>query len=86
VPAGTAAAWAIAVGCDAFALASGAASHGETVRRVRDARGRVTAVWLAGSKYLPEAQVAKELGSAARVAMIAPDSAARYLSTPLFEA
>ena len=32
------------------------------------------------------AQVAKELGSAARVAMIAPDSAARYLSTPLFEA
>jgi cysteine synthase A len=31
------------------------------------------------------AQVAKELGSAARLAMIAPDSAARYLSTPLFE-
>jgi len=31
------------------------------------------------------AQVAKELGSTARVALIAPDSAARYLSTPLFE-
>jgi CubicO group peptidase (beta-lactamase class C family) len=44
-----------------IALASGAASHGETVRRVRDARGRVVAVRLAGGKYLPEAQVAKEL-------------------------
>ncbi len=31
------------------------------------------------------AQVAKELGQSARVAMIAPDSAARYLSTALFE-
>ena len=31
------------------------------------------------------AQVARELGSGARVAMIAPDSAARYLSTSLFE-
>ena len=30
------------------------------------------------------AQVAKELGNGARVAMIAPDSAARYLSTHLF--
>lgn len=31
------------------------------------------------------AQVAKELGAGARIAMIAPDSAARYLSTSLFE-
>jgi cysteine synthase A len=31
------------------------------------------------------AQVAKELGAGARVALIAPDSAARYLSTALFE-
>lgn len=30
-------------------------------------------------------QVARELGAGARVAMIAPDSAARYLSTALFE-
>jgi CubicO group peptidase (beta-lactamase class C family) len=44
-----------------FALASGGASHGEAVRRERDARGRVVAVWLAGSKYLPEAQVAREM-------------------------
>jgi cysteine synthase A len=31
------------------------------------------------------AQVARELGAGARIAMIAPDSAARYLSTALFE-
>jgi len=30
------------------------------------------------------AQVARELGTGARVAMIAPDSASRYLSTVLF--
>jgi len=44
-----------------IALASGAASHGETVRRIRSAGGRVTEVWLAGSKYLPEAKVAAEM-------------------------
>ncbi len=42
-------------------LAAGGASHGETVRRVRNASGRVTEVWLAGSKYLPEAKVAAEM-------------------------
>jgi len=44
-----------------IALASGTASHGERIRRVRDARGRVKEVWLAGGKLLPEAQVAREL-------------------------
>jgi cysteine synthase A len=31
-------------------------------------------------------QIARELGPGKRVAMIAPDSGARYLSTTLFEA
>ena len=44
-----------------IALASGAASHGETVRRVRNARGRVAEVWLGGNQYLPEAKVAAEM-------------------------
>jgi len=45
-----------------IALASGTASHGERVRRLRDGRGRVKEVWLAGGRLLPEAQVARELG------------------------
>lgn len=44
-----------------IALAGGFASHGEPVRRVRDARGRVRELWLAGGKLLPEGQVAREL-------------------------
>lgn len=44
-----------------IALANGGASHGESVRRVRNANGRVTELWLAGTKYLPEAKVAAEM-------------------------
>jgi len=44
-----------------IALAGGFASHGEPVRRVRDGRGRVKELWLAGGKLLPEVQVAREL-------------------------
>ncbi len=44
-----------------IALAAGGASHGETVRRVRNASGRVTELWLAGTKYLPEAKVVAEM-------------------------
>lgn len=44
-----------------IALAGGFASHGEPVRLVRDKRGRVTEVWLAGGKLLREAAVAREL-------------------------
>jgi CubicO group peptidase (beta-lactamase class C family) len=44
-----------------IALASGTGSHGESVRRVRNARGRVSELWLGGTKLLPEAKVAREL-------------------------
>lgn len=44
-----------------IALATGYASHGEPVRRERDARGRVTALWLSGNKLLREAASAAEL-------------------------
>ncbi|MBR0718920.1 serine hydrolase [Bradyrhizobium liaoningense] len=42
--------------------ASGYASHGEPVRRVRDKRGKVTGVWLAGAHVRPAGVVAKEIG------------------------
>jgi len=44
-----------------FAVADGYSSYGEPVRRVRDRAGKVTEVWLAASKMLPEAKVAKEM-------------------------
>ncbi len=44
-----------------IALAGGYASHGENVRRVRNASGRVTEVWLAGNRLLSEAKVAAEM-------------------------
>ena len=44
-----------------IALADGYSSHGEPVRRVRDRAGKVTEVWLAASKMLPEAKIAKEM-------------------------
>jgi CubicO group peptidase (beta-lactamase class C family) len=44
-----------------IALAAGFASHGESVRRVRNKAGKVTELWLASSKLLPERQVAREL-------------------------
>jgi CubicO group peptidase (beta-lactamase class C family) len=44
-----------------IALAGGFGSHGEPARRVRNGAGRVTEVWLAGSRMLPERRVAREL-------------------------
>ena len=42
-------------------LANGFASHGEPVRRVRAASGRVSELWLAGTKLMSEARVAAEM-------------------------
>jgi len=42
-------------------LANGYASHGETVRRVRNKSGKVTEVWWSGGKLLPEARVIAEM-------------------------
>ena len=42
-------------------LAGGYMSHGEPARIEFDARGRPARLWLAGTRYLPEAKVAKEL-------------------------
>ena len=39
-----------------IAVADGYSSYGEPVRRVRDRSGKVTEVWLAASKMLPEAK------------------------------
>ena len=44
-----------------IALAGGFGSHGETVRMVRDARGRPMAFWLAGTRLRPGAAIAQEL-------------------------
>ncbi len=44
-----------------IALSGGFGSHGEPVRRVRNKAGRVSEVWLASGKLLPEARVAREL-------------------------
>jgi len=46
-----------------IALAGGFASHGEQARLVRGRRGRVTELWLGGTKLLPEAQVAREMAA-----------------------
>ena len=39
----------------------GAASHREPVRRVRNKRGEAAELWLAGTKLLPEAALAREM-------------------------
>ncbi len=44
-----------------IALAGGFANHGEPVRRVRDGRGKVSELWLAGAKLVSEAKLAKEM-------------------------
>jgi CubicO group peptidase (beta-lactamase class C family) len=44
-----------------ISLANGYASHGEDVRRVRDRDGKVSELWLAGSKLLPEAAAVAEI-------------------------
>ena len=42
--------------------AAGYASHGEPVRRVRDKRGKVSDIWLAGANVKPEKALAAEIG------------------------
>jgi hypothetical protein len=44
-----------------IATAAGYSSYGEAVRRVRSKTGKVTEVWLAGSKLRPEKTVAAEM-------------------------
>lgn len=44
-----------------IALAGGFANHGEPARLERDGRGRASALWLGGTKLLPEAKVAAEM-------------------------
>ncbi len=44
-----------------IALAGGYGSHGEPVRLVHDAKGRAVELWLAGTRYQPQAKVAREL-------------------------
>jgi hypothetical protein len=46
-----------------IALASGGSSHGERVRRIRDGNDAVTEVWLAATRFVPEAQAAAETES-----------------------
>ncbi len=41
--------------------ASGYASHGEPVRRVRNKRGAVTGIWLAGAQLRPDRVVRAEM-------------------------
>ena len=41
--------------------AAGYSSHGEPVRRVRDKRGKVSDVWLAGANVKPQKIVAAEI-------------------------
>src|SRR5216683_2654901 len=44
-----------------IALAGSFASHGEPVRLVRDKRGRIVELWLAGTKLVSEAKLAREM-------------------------
>ncbi|MEK9283487.1 beta-lactamase family protein [Bradyrhizobium sp. ISRA442] len=44
-----------------LASAAGYASHGEPVRRIRDGRGKVSDIWLAGANVKSQAVVAREI-------------------------
>ncbi|TQF38793.1 beta lactamase [Bradyrhizobium sp. UNPF46] len=44
-----------------LAWAAGYSSHGEPVRRIRDKRGKVSDIWIAGANLKPEGVVAKEI-------------------------
>jgi hypothetical protein len=44
-----------------FVSAAGYASHGEPVRRIRNARGKVSDIWLGGINVKPEQVVAREI-------------------------
>ena len=46
-----------------IALAAGGGSHGERVRRVRDSAGTLSAIWLAATRFVPEASAAAEIES-----------------------
>jgi CubicO group peptidase (beta-lactamase class C family) len=46
-----------------IALASGGGSHGERARRIRDTTGAITEVWLAATRFVPEAVAAAEIES-----------------------
>ena len=46
-----------------IALASGGGSHGERVRRMRDSAGAITEIWLAATRFVPEAVAAAEIES-----------------------
>lgn len=46
-----------------IALANGYSSHGERVRRTRDAAGAITEIWLAATRFVPEAAAASEIES-----------------------
>ena len=43
-----------------IALAGGFGSHGEAVRRIRDARGKPVEVWLGGTRFQPEARLVRK--------------------------
>jgi len=44
-------------------IANGYGNHGEAFRRVRSRDGKVEEVWLGGTRFVPEGEVAKELDS-----------------------
>jgi CubicO group peptidase (beta-lactamase class C family) len=44
-----------------LAVANGFDSHGEAVQRLRNAHGKVTAIWLGGVEYRREAKIASEM-------------------------
>ena len=44
-----------------IALANGYGNHGESVRRIADASGEITSVWLGGIELAREADLAAEL-------------------------
>ncbi|KYK46176.1 serine hydrolase [Bradyrhizobium liaoningense] len=44
-----------------LAWAAGYSSHGEPVRRIRDKRGKISDIWIAGANVKPERVVAKEI-------------------------
>jgi hypothetical protein len=44
-----------------IALANGYGSHGEHVRRTLDSGGAVTEIWLAATRFVPEAAAAAEM-------------------------
>jgi CubicO group peptidase (beta-lactamase class C family) len=46
-----------------IALANGYGSHGEPVRRTRDTSGAVVEIWLAATRFVPEAVAAAEIES-----------------------